>query len=261
MKAISKISVADIDINFDFTTDCDYWNDFWTRGNGLGEGASDPDSMSVTLRRYHQALWSKPLPNGDFFDLNFGGSSAYLRYKDIRLSSDSITTGFRYVKYHSMIDMIQNSIPNYKIWAEKIIRETYSIGGMIIFPAHPKSINGMRGINSRICDRWDLTLECIKRFYEGIVDTEDNPLGWVLENDKTFFNLFESFKGYVDFFFLQDCVSADYSTVKMWIPTIPFNETNPLPTSVNEYMQWIDATRLFVKKRNNRIEAYIKSKS
>ncbi len=49
-----------IDINFDFTTDSPgYWDGFWQRGDGLGEGGSDPDKASPTLRTYHQMLWSK----------------------------------------------------------------------------------------------------------------------------------------------------------------------------------------------------------
>jgi len=37
----------------------------------LDAGGKDPDSYSPTLRRYHQLLWSKPLPGGAFFDLDF----------------------------------------------------------------------------------------------------------------------------------------------------------------------------------------------
>ena len=256
-----KISVSDININFDFSTDCRYWNDFWTRNNGLGSGETDPDSMSATLRQYHQALWSKPLPNGRPFALDFEGSSDYLRFGNIRLSSDSITTEFRYNNYRYMIETVESQMPDYKKWMEQVIRNGYTIGGMIIFPSHRNSINGMRGVNKFICDRWDLTLECIKRYYDGVVDSKENPLGWVLENDKSFFDLFCDFKGYVDFFFLQDCVSDDYSSVKMWIPTVPFEKTNPLPSSVDEYMKWVEETKSFLKKRNNRILNYIKSKT
>ena len=35
----------------------------------------DPDSSSPTLCKYHQILWSKKLPNGEFFDLK-------IKYKD-----------------------------------------------------------------------------------------------------------------------------------------------------------------------------------
>ena len=30
----------------------------------------DPDSSSPMLKRYHKLLWSKPLPNGEIFDLH-----------------------------------------------------------------------------------------------------------------------------------------------------------------------------------------------
>lgn len=39
--------------------DIDVWFDVQTDSNG-----KDPDSASKTLKSYHQALWSKLLPNG-----------------------------------------------------------------------------------------------------------------------------------------------------------------------------------------------------
>ena len=93
---------------------------------------------------------------------------------------------------------------DWKPWIEKVLREMYTIGGTILFPKHPNNINGQRGMNPFICDRWDLTLECIRRYYEGITDKDHNPLGWVLETDKPFFDMFVDFRGYYDFFFLQD---------------------------------------------------------
>ena len=60
-----------IDVNFDFTTDSPgYWDGFWERKGGLGAGACDPDACSRTLKRYHQMIWSKELPNGDFLIWN-----------------------------------------------------------------------------------------------------------------------------------------------------------------------------------------------
>lgn len=35
-------------------------------------GGRDPDNHSRALRRYHQLLWSKPLPHGAAFDLDAG---------------------------------------------------------------------------------------------------------------------------------------------------------------------------------------------
>ena len=49
----------------------------------------DPDSHSATLRRYHQLLWGKPLPNGALFELD-----ANLHHKsdlgEFWLASDAI---------------------------------------------------------------------------------------------------------------------------------------------------------------------------
>ena len=36
---------------------------------------------------------------------------------------------------------------DWKPWIEKILREMYTIGGTILFPKHPKNINGQRGMN------------------------------------------------------------------------------------------------------------------
>jgi transglutaminase/protease-like cytokinesis protein 3 len=48
----------------------------------------------------------------------------------------------------------------------------YTIGGMMVFPGNKIdgkwTINQARGMNKwTIADRMDLTLECIRRFYEG----------------------------------------------------------------------------------------------
>ena len=48
------------------------------------------------------------------------------------------------------------------------------------------TINGERGLNRRIVDRFDLTLECIRRYYLNI----DNPLQQTLQRYEKFFQLF-----------------------------------------------------------------------
>jgi len=75
-----------------------------------------------------------------------------------------------------------------------------------------------------------------------------------LEHDREFFDLFVDFKGYVDFFLLQDCVSNDYSKVELWIDTELF-VNNPFPRDVDEYIRWIQHNIDFVDKRNQRIRA------
>ena len=124
--------------------------------------------------------------------------------------------------------------------------------GSIIFPMHRWSMNQARGCSVKICDRWDLTLECIRRFYAG----ESTPLDKALEKDRDFFSLFVDFKGYVDFFLLQDCVDEKYN-VKKWLDTNHF-DSMPMPKNIDEYYKWIDTQLDFVAKRGKRIEDYCK---
>ena len=75
-----------------------------------------------------------------------------------------------------------------------------------------------------------------------------------LLRDRSFFELFIDFKGYVDFFFLQDCVSENYDRVRFLIGDGAFSE-NPLPGSVPEYLLWMERQMDFLEKRNARIAA------
>lgn len=240
-----------IDINFDFTTDSpNYWNDFWA-DEILGGGDCDPDVVSKTLQSYHQFLWSKPLPNGEILQLAKGYGAKYLTWKNFRFGSDSILASFRYVRYRKMLEDVSKVLPNYKEFIEDFLRRTYTIGGSIIFPKD-NSINRARGCNPYIKDRWDLTLECIRRYYKN----EDSPIYETLVNNKEFFDLFIDFKGYVDFFCLQDCVSDNYESVIFWIGDGDLSK-NPMPKTVDEYLLWIEKQLEFVRKRNQRIKNYV----
>ena len=122
---------------------------------------------------------------------------------------------------------------------------------MIIFPVHVNSMNQRRGMNILIADRWDLTLECIRRHYAG----EESPLTKVIEQDRAFYDLFVDFKGYVDFFFLQDCVSEDYSSVNIWMGDTSFRKSG-LPETVEDYFRFLLKEHIFLDKRNRRIQEY-----
>ena len=122
---------------------------------------------------------------------------------------------------------------------------------MIIFPVHVNSMNQRRGMNILIADRWDLTLECIRRHYAG----EESPLTKVIEQDRAFYDLFVDFKGYVDFFFLQDCVSEDYSSVNIWMGDTSFRKSG-LPETVEDYFGFLLKEHIFLDKRNRRIQDY-----
>lgn len=241
------MQLSDIDVNFDFTSDTPrYWDDTVTP-------KPDPDSRSPMMRKYHQLLWSKPLPNGEVMELEDGRSKFYLGWKNFYFGSDSIIVSFRYRNNQKLINEVAQSLPDYNKWLEDYLREAYTIGGEMLFPSHKGGINQSRGCNSQIRDRWDLTMECIRRHYSA----EESPLSEVMANNQSFFDLFVDFKGFVDFFFLQDCVSEDYKEVKMWFT--PLYNSKVIPDSVDSYMNYIDGEMEFLRKRNARIAEYCRN--
>ena len=110
------------------------------------------------------------------------------------------------------------------------------------------TINIARGINHKIQDRFDLSLECIRRFYL----KQNSPLSDSLERYSQFFYLFDDFKGYVDFFLLQDLVKEHYSSIKFWHPFDSFDQS-PLPKNAEEYRVYRTNVTDFVTARNQRI--------
>ena len=100
--------------------------------------------------------------------------------------------------------------------------------------------------------RFDLTLECIRRFYLN----ETSPLYDTLLNYEDFFKLFVDFKNYIDFFMLQDFVNEKYE-IQFSIPFDNFVRS-PLPQSINEYKQYKNHTIELMNKRNKRIAEYYK---
>ncbi len=253
-KTAQHDAIKQIDTSLDFTSDCpNYWDHFWENNDGMGAGSSDPDSGSKMLQKYHQLLWSRQLPNGEHMDLHCGNGPDYLTWNSYRFGSDSIIVSFRYQRNRDLIDAVSKAIPDYRSFVEDYIHRSYTIGGMMIFPRHTGSINQSRGTNPWIRDRWDLTMECIRRFYS----QESSPLESALQRDSSFFELFIDFKGFVDYFFLQDCVSEDYSQVNIWLGKGSFDE-DPLPQTVEQYLAWIETEMCFLNLRNKRIEDYVR---
>ncbi len=245
-----------IDINYSFTDDIPgYWDHFWENNNGLGAGNYDPDVVSKTLQKYHQELWSRFLPNGERMDLKMGGDeSDYLTWNGFRFGSDSILVSFRYEKCRGLLNQVEKAVLDYHQFVEDFVRRTYTIGGMMIFPKHARSINQMRGCRRQISDRFDLTLECIRRYYLG----ETSPLDDVLKADKKFFDLFVNFQGFVDYFFLQDLVTEDYTRVRFFTVWQSFDE-DPIPKTTEKYLEFIEKELEFLEKRNRRIADYCDS--
>lgn len=212
----------------------------------------DPDAASETLRSYHKFLWSKSLPNGQVMELS-KGRNFYLKWNDMYFGSDSIIVSFMHSGYKNR-QIIMDSIPNFAQYREDYLKKAYTIAGSIIFPQVKWSMNQARGCSRKIRDRWDLTLECIRRFYAG----ESSPLDTALQKSAKFFELFVDFKGYVDFFFLQDCVDDDYNVI-FWLDT-PLWVTDPMPENLETYKAWIDRELDFVAKRSERMETYCRDR-
>ena len=210
----------------------------------------DPDTYGPTLRRYHKLLWSKPLPNGVNFDLNDKIPKVLHHQSELGefyLSSDSI--GHTYSKVKSMSHII-DQVPSDEI--DSFFSVCSTIGGYIVFPSkkvdNKMTINGSRGFNRNIKDRFDLTLECIRRYYAN----EVSPLSDTLQRYSSFFNLFQGFQGYVDFFLLQDLVAENYSSIKFYLPFNSF-EYPPLQNNVYEYQEYKKNMTDFVLARNQRL--------
>ena len=183
----------------------------------------DPDAYSPTLNAYCRALWSKELPNGEVIELQSGRAPYAFKWKDFWFSSDTIIVEMTHLKNKKIIDQVREQYIDFDAWCEHL----------------------------RIADRLDLTLEFIRRHYAG----EESPLSKVIEGDKAFYDLFVDFKGYVDFFLMQDCVSEDYSYVDIWMGDASF-EKNGLPETVEDYFKFLVREHIFLDKRNARIQEY-----
>lgn len=230
-----------IDISFDFRSD--------TPPGG------DPDALSPTLRRYHKLLWSKPLPSGALFVLDDTTPGVYLHHRselgEFFLASDAVVPSFtREVRLRDVIEQVP------QVELDEFNRIGYTIGGMMVFPGNKvgtkMTINGARGFHPRIKDRFDLTVECIRRHYLG----EPSPLGETLARYAEFFALFGDFRGYVEFFLLQDIASEDFSAVRFFAPFEDF-EASPLPNSIDAYNGYRQRAIGFIEARNHRIGGYV----
>ena len=228
--------MIEIDINFDFRKD---------------SLCGDPDSDSPKLYEIHKFLWSKKLPSEQsisFETLKIGGKFGRIVLKNNlidNLSSDRMCPHF-VGKYKGRFDN----------WLTEQEREEFkhiarTIGGHIVFPAHKKNdftINQARGVNRKISDRFDLTLECIRLFYLN----EQSPLYNAISRYEDFFKLFVNFENYINFFLLQDFVTENYEVIFC----LPFDifERSPLPQNIEEYKSYKDETIDKIIKRNKRIK-------
>ena len=212
----------------------------------------DPDSASPTLRNYHKFLWSKPLPNGRILEMRDDKKGAYLYHfselGEFFFGSDAITHSYKNQKRKKWLtEQIPDDV-------DELFNTGSTIGAYIIFPNNringKHTINQARGINSLIDDRFDLTLECIRRFYSG----EKSPLYDTLSRYRSFFSLFGDFLGYVQFFFLNDLLNENRG-INFYLPFDGFN-SRPVFSDVNQYLSYKERVIGFIQSRNSRIENY-----
>ena len=228
-----------IDITFDFRTDA------------TGE-SPDPDASSPTLLRYHRLLWSKPLPSGKHFELTPRTQRPYALLHDSELGKFLLTSDSVLPTFTRRPDMqaIIRQLPPADIDALNTI--TYTIGRMVLWPGNQIdgkwTINQARGCTGNIADRFDLTVECVRRHYEG--DTT-HPLADAFGRYRDFFDLFGSFAGYVDFWLLDDLVDTN-GGLKLFLPSEDFTLPS-VPRSLADYLAFCEHTIEFVTARNERI--------
>jgi hypothetical protein len=228
---------SQIDVSLDFRTDT--------------AAGRDPDTFSSTLGLCHRLLWSKPLPNGKHFDLTTSKPPVYLHHHsdlgEFWLSSDSVI--HTYTSWRSTRSIIEQ-IPEAENEAFRTI--AYTIGAMMVWPANrvdgKQTINGARGFIRSVSDRFDLTVECVRRYYL----SQPSPLETTFTRYRDFFALFVDFRGFVDFFLLQDIVNDDCSTVTFFMPFDDF-KTPSVPRDLPTYLTYRRLSIEFVHARNERI--------
>ncbi|MGA0108734.1 MAG: DUF6994 family protein [Candidatus Nanopelagicales bacterium] len=226
--------------------------DFRSDANG-----KDPDQHSRLLKSAHKYLWSKTLPTGEILDLEELNKPGYLQAKVrgrlFEFASDSIGNSFSFRK-GALVQLLAQIDDSVKDEFRKI---NSTIGGFIIFPKNrvggKMTINGARGTNRRIEDRFDLTLECIRRHYLG----KESPLGDTLARYGEFFALFENFEGYVGFFHLQDLLLENTLDIKFFLEFDGNFVRNPLPENKEQYLKYFENSTQFINRRSIRIHDWI----
>ena len=230
----------EIDASFNFRND----------SNG-----KDPDAYSPTLRSYHRFLWSKQLPIGERLEIEEIDSRLVYRFnmQTLKFGSDSISNSYIGTK---KIAHLNGQINQAEF--EEFRDGGSTIGGYLIFPSEREggkmTINGARGFNTKIADRFDLTLECIRLHYQRLQHPLERTFSSPINN--FFLSLFKDFEGYVDFFLLQDLVDNHYERVNFFTATKNAFVGSPIPDTAAEYREYKMATLEFVRRRNQRIREW-----
>lgn len=192
------------------------------------------------------------MPCGDVFLLRDDEPGYYLYHSahlgEFAQGSDAITRSYQNhhtKKWHS--EQTPGEV-------QELFDEGSTIGAYLVFPNMQinslPTINQARSSHALIDDSFDLTLECIRRFYANA----SSPLSEVLERYASFFRLFESFEASVKCFLLGDLVD-ERGCVNFYLPFDVFASA-PGFKNVDDYHAYNSGVERFVRGRNTRIELY-----
>lgn len=245
-RRVTMAALTVIDPDEDFAA---YYRDDW-----------DPDSGCERLYVWHRALWSRSVAGVTPFELDVVYDRGYemqLRAADgsqFRLASDGIiatwsTPGWAHRFEPEVFAEITKDTDDF-------FRVGSTIGGYILFPRNRTGQTGHTINQARawaLGDRFDLTLECIRRHYTDPL--AENPLGDRLAYYADFFALFGDFSSYVRFFLLEDLVTPDCGAVHSLMTGDPLNgfDAPALAASAAQYAEFRRRSIAFVTGRNNRI--------
>lgn len=221
---------------------------------------SDPDRWSQRLYDWQLLLWSRKVAGLKPFELEVVWSAGYTMRlttanRSLRLASDGLmqtwsTPGWRRRFAPEVFEEIEAD-------RDDFYRIASTIGGYILWPLNGpgqsgQSINQTRGRTRQIDDRFDLTLECIRRAYDE--PDADNPLSECLVRYSDFFELFGDFRTYVRFWLLDDQLTPD-GGVRSFMTGERIDEFRPagVAQSVEEYARFREGSIRFVRTRNQRI--------
>lgn len=225
----------------------------------------DPDRYCERLYLWHRALWGRPVQGISSFELDVvynGGYGMQLRAADgsqFWLGSDSIIPTWSAPGWTSRFG--PNLVAEIGKNSDDFYRVACMIGGYVMFPRNRTgqagdTINQARGKRLVIADRFDLTLECIRRHYVNpAAPAAENPLGDRLAYYADFFSLFGDFDRYVQFFLLDELVTPDRGAVRSLMTGDSLsNFSGPaLPVDPAEYAGYRERSIAFVTARNSRI--------
>ena len=226
-----------------------------------GDGG-DPDRDCERLYAWHRALWSRaeagvaPYRLEVIYDRGYGLSLHAADGSQFWLGSDGMIPTWSSAGWTKRFgaDLVAEIAQD----AGDFYRVASTIGGYIVFPRNRVgqtgwTLNQARGMHSSIADRFDLTLECIRRHYAD--PSAANPLGERLAYYADFFQLFGDFDRYVRFFLLDDLLTEDRAGVRSLMSGEPLTAF-PSPafaSTPGAYAEYRKRSIAFVLARNDRI--------